>query len=133
MQSQFMVFAFPMKAVIENIPENLRMELTNLQPDSTRTKIFLNQDCMKFIHAFSEIVFTYLTVFWRQDSSVSTVTELSGVRIPAGKRNISVLQNAHTAVRPTQPRKGTRGMRLTTHLDLVPRLRMSGALPPLPL
>jgi hypothetical protein len=44
MDSEFMLFAFPLKADIEKAPENLQMELINLQCDTN-----LKQNCKIFI------------------------------------------------------------------------------------
>jgi hypothetical protein len=58
----------------------------------------------------------------------------SGVRFPAGSGNFSLhyrIQNGSEAHPASYP-KGTRGVKLTTHLHLVPRSRMHGAIPPLP-
>ena len=67
-----------------------------------------------------------------------------GVRVPVGASDSSFLQNVQTAsgAHPALYSMGSgvlsrgysgRGVKLTTHLHLVPRLRMSGAIPLIPL
>jgi hypothetical protein len=58
----------------------------------------------------------------------------SRVRFTAGAGNFSLhhrVQNGSGAHPASYP-MGTRGVKLTTHLHLVPRSRMCGAIPPLP-
>jgi len=62
----------------------------------------------------------------------------SGIRIPAGSRNFSLLQiiPAYCSVDTegfSPGGKSGRDVRLTSHIRLVPGLRMSGAVPPLPI
>jgi hypothetical protein len=40
MEPEFMLFAFPLKADIEKAPENLQMELINLQCDTNLNQRF---------------------------------------------------------------------------------------------
>jgi hypothetical protein len=67
-------------------------------------------------------------------------TRQSEVQISAGTRDFSLLHNIRTGFEPIHiPIRGSSQeqtkwrVRLTTHLDLVPKLRMSGATPLLPL
>jgi hypothetical protein len=65
----------------------------------------------------------------------------SGVRLPTGSREFSLHQNVQTDSRAHEAfhlkgierlfsRRGIgRGVKVTTHLHLVPRLRMSGVIP----
>jgi len=74
-------------------------------------------------------------------SSISMVTKLQVERswIRRGPRDVSQLQIVQTVPGPKQPpiqlqglllrSKSGRGVRLTTHFQLVPRLRLSGARP----
>jgi hypothetical protein len=80
---------------------------------------------------------TYTTVFKRsRDSVLSIVIRLrdrqSGVRIPA-EANISLHQNAlgPTQLNGCRKRFPQVGVRLPTHLHVLPTLRMGGAIPPL--
>jgi hypothetical protein len=60
----------------------------------------------------------------------------SGFRFPVGTRNFSLLQRiyagsgAHPATYSMVPGLSDRGVRLTTHILLVQRSRMRGAIPP---
>ena len=59
-----------------------------------------------------------------------------GIRIPTRERRVSLLQNVQTTsyTQPASYLVGTnRVVKLTSHLDIVPRLRMSGDMPQLPL
>jgi hypothetical protein len=49
MEPEFMLFAFPLKADIAKAPENLQMELINLQCDTNLNQKFLKQNCKIFI------------------------------------------------------------------------------------
>jgi hypothetical protein len=65
-------------------------------------------------------------------------TGWSGVQIPRGARNFSLLENVQIGAVANQTyATGTGGsvriVNMTTHLHLVPRLIMSGAIPLLPL
>jgi hypothetical protein len=87
--------------------------------------------------------FRLLQVYWgRTDSVVDVMTIVqygrTAVRIPIGSRDLSPLQNgarpASYSIRARVPclvRSG-RGGKSTIHLHLVSRLRMDGAVPPLP-
>ena len=66
----------------------------------------------------------------------------SGIRIPAGVSDFLYSKMSKPALGPTQPRtkrvsgdhpeaESGRGVRLTSHLHLVPRLRLSGVIPAL--
>jgi hypothetical protein len=65
----------------------------------------------------------------------------SGIWIPVGAKDFSLLRNVQTASGPTKGSVqeyrnsflGRRDVNLTTRLHLVPRLSMSGVIPPLPL
>jgi hypothetical protein len=61
----------------------------------------------------------------------------SGIRVPAGGGNFSLHRvqtssGAHPASYPMGTRGSFPGMKLTTHIHLVPRSRLRGAIPPLP-
>jgi hypothetical protein len=90
---------------------------------------------------------TLLPANKRRDSSVVQRWARSwmiGVRIPAEARNFSLHHHVPTGfgARPASYSMGTRnsfpgskngrGVKLTTHLHLVPRSRMRGAIPPFP-
>jgi hypothetical protein len=53
------VFAFPLKADIEKAPENLQMELINLQCDTNLNQKFLKQNCKIFILTCQNKYFLY--------------------------------------------------------------------------
>lgn len=75
-----------------------------------------------------------------QGGLVGIVTRLAdgrfGIRIPTREKRVSLLQNVQTSS-CTQPASYSLGtnwvVKLTSHLDIVPRLRMSGDISPLPL
>jgi hypothetical protein len=59
MEPEFMLFAFPFKAGIEKAPENLQMELINLQCDTNLNQSFLKQNCKIFILTCQNKYFLY--------------------------------------------------------------------------
>jgi hypothetical protein len=86
-----------------------------------------------------------LLPFWiRRDSSVSIVKDWNtGVRFPAGKRSFSPLYSDQggSGVHPDSYLMNTvgsfqvvtlPGLSLSTHLNLMPRIRMCGSIHPLP-
>ena len=83
------------------------------------------------IHFVFKMLITYY--IGRRDIVVSIVTRLrvggSRVRIPAGTRAFSFLQNFHTppGSHPGSLGSSDRSARLTTHIPQVSRLRVSGA------
>ena len=83
---------------------------------------------------------TYMFTYGSWGGVVGIVTRLAdgqfGIRIPTSERRVSLNQNVQTGscIQPASYSVGTnRVVMLTTHLDIVPGLRMSGAISPLPL
>jgi len=77
-------------------------------------------------------VYIYTHIYTR------TRAGMSEVRIPIGAKYFFLHQKSRPVLGPSQPRfiflgQNGRGVMLTTHLHLVPRSRMSGAVPLLPL
>jgi hypothetical protein len=48
MEPDFLLFVLPLKADVENAPENLQMELINLQCDTNLTQKFSETDLQDF-------------------------------------------------------------------------------------
>jgi hypothetical protein len=59
MEPEFMLFAFPLKADIEKAPENLKMELINLQCDTNLNQKFSEKNCKIFIFTCQNKYFLY--------------------------------------------------------------------------
>jgi hypothetical protein len=59
MEPEFMLFAFPLKADIEKAPENLQMELINLQCDTNLNKKYSETKCKIFILTCQKKNFLY--------------------------------------------------------------------------
>jgi len=61
------------------------------------------------------------------------VGQIIGVHIPAEGSDFSLIQNAQWVLKFFHRNKVAGGIKLTPHYHLVPRLRMSTAIPQLPL
>jgi hypothetical protein len=49
MEPELLLYAFPLKADIENAPQNLKMELINLQCDTDLNQMFSETICQNLI------------------------------------------------------------------------------------
>jgi hypothetical protein len=85
-------------------------------------------------------VYVYIYIYIYIYTLIYTIIRagMSEVRIPIGAKYFSLHQKSRPVLGPSQPRfiflgQSGRGVMLTTHLHLVPRSRMSGAVPLLPL
>jgi 17beta-estradiol 17-dehydrogenase/3beta-hydroxysteroid 3-dehydrogenase/mitotic-spindle organizing protein 1 len=63
MEPEFMLFSFPLKADIEKAPENLQMELINLQCDTNLNQNVLKQNLQYFYSYLPKEKFPLLRSF----------------------------------------------------------------------
>jgi hypothetical protein len=66
MEPEFMLFAFPLKADIEKAPEDLQMELTNLQCNTNLDKKFSETKLQDFYSYLRKEIFPLLTSFGKE-------------------------------------------------------------------